>query len=238
MANYHPDRAADLVLQSDSDESLLVDESCYDEYSQSDSIGGNSSDESSDPDVPTTSLAVRRSRGGGAIQPRARRNYVWAPATRQPQLQSFTGNPGPTSLASITDIENCLEYFQLIVTDDILDMVVNETNCYPNQFFLSIANALPRQSRANKWKRLTLSELKIFLDLTLLTELIDKRGHLSEYRSKKPLYLIPFYGQTMPRNRYQIMMKFLHFNDNEARPSDSTDKLYKLRSIHDKIVAN
>ena len=33
-------------------------------------------------------------------------------------------------------------------------------------------------------------------------------------------------------------MKFLHFNDNEARPLDSTDKLYKLRPIHDKIVAN
>ena len=109
MASYHPDRAADLVLQSDSYESLLDDESCSDSYSQSDSIDGNSSDESSDPDVPTTSLAVRMPRGGGAIQPRARRNYVWTSTTRQPQLQSFTGNPDPTSLASITDIDHCLE---------------------------------------------------------------------------------------------------------------------------------
>ena len=200
MASYHPDRAADLVLQSDSVESLSDNESCSDSYSQSDSIHGNSSNESSDPDVLTVSLAVRRSCGGGAIQPRARRNYFWTLATRQSQLQSFTGNPGPTSLASVTDIENCLEYFQLIVTDDILGMVANKTNCYASHFFLSTANALPRQSRANKWKPLTLPELKIFLGLTLLTGLIGKRGHLSEYWSKNLLYLAPFYGQTMPRN--------------------------------------
>ena len=200
MASYYPDRAADLFLQSDSDESLLDDESCSDSYSQSDGIDGNSSDESSDPDVSTTSLSVRKPRGGEAIQPRARRQYVWKPVTRQPQLQSFTGNPGPTSLASSTDIENCLEYIQLIVTDDILDMVVNKTNRYANQFFLSTANALPRQSRANKWKPLILPELKIFLGLTLLTGLIGKKGHLSEYWSKNPLYLTPLYHQTMPRN--------------------------------------
>ena len=131
-----------------------------------------------------------------------------------------------------------LEYFQLIVTDDILDMVVNKTHRYANQFFLSNANALPRQSRADEWKPFTLPELKIFLGLTLLTGLIGKRGHLSEYWSKNPLYLAPFYGQTMPRNRYQIIIKFLHFNDNEARPSDSNDKLFKPRPIYDKIVAN
>ena len=42
----------------------------------------------------------------------------------------------------------------------------------------------------------------------------------------------------MSRNRDQIITKFLHFNNNEATPADSTDKLYKLRPIHDKIVGN
>ena len=42
----------------------------------------------------------------------------------------------------------------------------------------------------------------------------------------------------MSRNRYQNILKFLHFNDNATRPSDSTDKLYKLRPIHDKVVEN
>ena len=238
MASYRPDRAAELALESDSDESLLDNESCSDSYSSSEEVDLDSNDGSDDADVPTTLLAAQRPRGGRRAQTRARNSYVWNPATRQPHLESFTGNPGPTSLANVTDVENCLEYFQVVITDDILEIVVNETNRYANQFFLSTAGTLPDQSRAHDWKPLTLPELKIFLGLTLLTGLIGKRGHLSEYWSTNPLFFTPFFGQTMKRNRYQIIMKFLHFNDNEARPLDSTDKLYKLRPIHDKIVGN
>ena len=39
----------------------------------------------------------------------------------------------------------------------------------------------------------------------------------------------------MSRNRYQNLLKCLHFNSNATRPFDSTDK---LRPIHNKVVAN
>ena len=42
----------------------------------------------------------------------------------------------------------------------------------------------------------------------------------------------------MLRNRCQNLLKFLHFDSNVTWPSDSIDKLYKLRPIHDKVVAN
>ena len=237
MASFYPDRAAELAMQRDSDESLLDNKSCSDSYFSSEPDDVDSDDSSDDVNLPTTSLAAQRSRGGRRAQARTRNNYVWNAATRQPHLEIFTGNPGPTSLADVTDMKNCLEYFQLIITDEVLEIVVDETNRYANQFFQS-AGALPSQSRANNWKPLTLPELKIFLGLTLLTGLIGKRGHLSEYWSKNPLLFAPFYGQTMTRNRYQIITKFLHFNNNEAMPADSTDKLYKLRPIHDKNVGN
>ena len=83
---------------------------------------------------------------------------------------------------------------------------------------------------------LTLPELKQFLGLTLTTGLLDKRGSLADYWSKNPVLHTPFFGQTMSRNRYQNILKFLHFNNNETRPSDTTDKLYKLRPIFDQIV--
>ena len=177
MASFYPDRAAELAMQSDSDESLLDNKSCSDSYSSSEPDDVDSDDSSDDVNLPTTSLAAQRSRGG-RTQARTRNNYVWNAATRQPHLESFTGNPGPTSLADVTDMENCLEYFQLIITDEVLEIVVDETNRYANQFFQS-GGALPSQSRANNWKPLTLPELKIFLGLTLLTGLIGKRGHLS-----------------------------------------------------------
>ena len=226
--------AQELVLNSDSDESMLENES-----DAEDSDDMNISDESSDTDdAPSTSQAAQSGCGGRRTQVRGGNNYVWCPATRQPQRIGFTGNPGPTALAEVSDPENFLEYFQLIINDDVLGIVVEETNRYAGQFFSSTAGTLPTHSRAHDWKPLTLPELKIFLGLTLLTGILDKRGHLSDYWSKNPLLYTPFFGQTMSRNRYQNILKFLHFNDNAARPSDSTDKLYKLRPIHDKIVEN
>ena len=244
--------AADLALLSDSDESLIENESDAENNFSLSSSGNDvearsanasngmdiSDEEGSDPDAPSTSLSAQSLHGRISTQTKARNNLVWGPATRQPQLESFAGNPGPTTLANVMDIENCVEYFQLIIKDEILNIVVEETNRYADQFFLSKAGTLPTHSRANNWKPLTIPELKIFLGLTLATGLLDKRGHLSDYWSENPVLFTPFFGQTMSRNRYQNILKFLHFNNNATRPSDSTDKLYKLRPIHDKVVEN
>ena len=242
--------AADLALLSDSDESLIEYESDADDnllLSGSDvedesddaSHGMHVSDEeNSNPDVPSMSLAAQSSRRRRTTQTRVRNNYMWGPAIRRLQLDNFSGNPGPIVLANVADIGNCLEYFQMIISNDILDIVVDETNRYADQFFTLKAGTWPKHSRANNWKPLTLPELKIFLGLTLTTGLLVKRGHLSDYWSKNPILCTPFFGQTMSRNRYQNILKFLHFNNNATRPSDSTDKLYKLRPIHDKVVEN
>ena len=115
-----------------------------------------SDEENSDPDVLSTSLAAQSSRRCRTTLTRVRNNYMWGPATRRPQLDNFSGNPGPTVLANVTDIGNCLEYFQLIISDDILDIVIDETNRYADQFFTLKAGTLPKHSRANNWKPLTL----------------------------------------------------------------------------------
>jgi hypothetical protein len=40
----------------------------------------------------------------------------------------------------------------------------------------------------------------------------------------------------MSRNRFQLIMKFLHFNDNEAIPANNQDNLYKVRPVIDALV--
>ena len=40
----------------------------------------------------------------------------------------------------------------------------------------------------------------------------------------------------MSRNRFLLIEKFLHFNNNEDRPEDCTDKLYKVRLVLDKLI--
>ena len=156
---------------------------------------------------------------------------MWRAATRQPKVEDFTKNLDPTTSADVTDVENCLEYFLLITNDELLNQVVEETNHYPDQFFSLNAGTLPAYSRANKWYLLTLPDLKKFLGQTFTTGLLGKGGSLADYWSKNPVLHTPFFGQTMPRNRYQNILKFLHFNNNETRPFDTTDKLYKLQPI-------
>ena len=176
--------------ESDSDDDLLSSDNDVGNRSDDDSHGRDISDEkSSDLDVQIKSLAVQRP---CTMQARTKNNYMWDPATRQSQLHNFSGNSRPTPLASVVDVENCLEYFQLTITDDILDIVAEETNCYADQFFLSNTGTLPTHSRANNCKPLTLLSLKIFLGLTLTTGLLDKRGHLSDYWSKNPILFTHF----------------------------------------------
>ena len=58
------------------------------------------------------------------------------------------------------------------------------------------------------------------------------------YWSKDPLFCTPIYNAVMSRNRFQLLLKFLHFNDNSHMPASadpSPDKLFKLRPLLDNL---
>ena len=47
----------------------------------------------------------------------------------------------------------------------------------------------------------------------------------------------PIFPQTMSRNRFQLIQRYLHFNDNNAAGTNE-DRLYKIRTILDIVVKN
>ena len=47
----------------------------------------------------------------------------------------------------------------------------------------------------------------------------------------------PIFGKVMSRNRFEIILSYLHFNDNEKRSPMCDDPLYKVRPIIDHFVA-
>ena len=53
---------------------------------------------------------------------------------------------------------------------------------------------------------------------------------LDAYRKKSRLYEINLWSSIMSRNRFQLLLRFLHFADNSV---DSDEKLYKIRPILD-----
>ena len=58
---------------------------------------------------------------------------------------------------------------------------------------------------------------------------------ISMYRSVDAIYLTPIYSQVMKRDRFYLILKFLHFNNNEDpsydKDDDNRDKLHKVRPL-------
>jgi len=51
------------------------------------------------------------------------------------------------------------------------------------------------------------------------------------------IFQTPVFPQTMSRNRFQLIQRYLHFNDNNAAGTNE-DRLYKIRTILDIVVNN
>ena len=51
------------------------------------------------------------------------------------------------------------------------------------------------------------------------------------------IFQTPIFPQTMSRNRYQLIQRYLHFSDNNAAGTNE-DRLYKIRTILDIVVNN
>ena len=162
-------------------------------------------------------------------------NANWSAICRQIPTTIFQGAQGPTDQAIIDDIESPMDYFNLIFDNDLLDLIVNETNLYASQHIAR--HELRPHSRARQWKETTQEELKIYFGLYMLTGIIDKKGHMSSYWTTDTRMSTPYFSQCMSRNRFQLLNKFLHFNNNDLRPSNCEDKLYKVRPVYNNIVS-
>jgi len=57
------------------------------------------------------------------------------------------------------------------------------------------------------------------------------------YWSTRGIFQTPVFPQTMSRNRFQLIQRYLHFNDNNAAGTNE-DPLYKIPTILDIVVNN
>jgi len=65
----------------------------------------------------------------------------------------------------------------------------------------------------------------------------DLKDTLHDYWSRLRQLYSPFYGETMTRDRFLHILRFLHFADNSQRPDkrEECDRLWKLRTVFDKL---
>jgi len=78
-------------------------------------------------------------------------------------------------------------------------------------------------------------------DITLLDMMtfiaVELKGTLHDYWSRLRQLHTPYYGETMPRDRFLHILCFLHFAYNSQRPDkgEEYDRLWTLRTVFDKL---
>lgn len=121
--------------------------------------------------------------------------------------------------------------FEKIMTDEIVDLVVSETN---KQFeYIASSTTLADKSRLKQWVPVTNKEMKLFLATTLLM-VHSKKIALDDYWSSDCLQKNSV-SKYMSRDRYLIILRLLHFSDNTQPPVHG--KLNKIKNVIDMFRA-
>ena len=123
----------------------------------------------------------------------------------------FTGTPGLKIQMNSTQP---IDFFKLFSTDDLINMMVTETNRYADQE-INKHRPLRRSSRLNLWKPVDHQEICKFLGILLHMGSV-KLPTFEHYWSTDILCRFPMFSKVMPRNIFQLILRFWHFLDNNT----------------------
>ena len=122
-------------------------------------------------------------------------------------------------------------YFKLFFPDEAFDFIAEETNRYAMQY-LDTTIDFPANSRFWVWCNTTSNEIKAFVALQIAMGLCKKHV-VEDYWSKTWLTFTDF-RKVMPRNKYELIQTFLHFNDLTKQVEKSKERyilLFKIQPL-------
>ena len=92
---------------------------------------------------------------------------------------------------------------------------------------------LPKKprSRVHQWNTTDASEMKKFIGLLLAMGIVKK--HIEDYWSTGPVHSMPVFNDRTSRDKFELLLKFQHFSNEETKEGD---KLFKLRAVCDRLL--
>ena len=124
---------------------------------------------------------------------------------------------------------DCYRHF---ITDEIIDFMVRETNRYAEQYFQT--HEITSRSKFRQWKPTTDQEM---LKLGIIIQMgLVQMPKLSHYWSSSQLYGSEIIRNSMSRERFELLLKFWHFSNNDNKNSNQ-DRLFKLKPLLDLLRA-
>ena len=128
-----------------------------------------------------------------------------------PQLHDFEGEGGiKFDDTNFTE----MDYVSQFLSKKFLNLMTVETNRKAAQFFAT-NQKFKRRSIFPSWFDTNAEEMKKFIGLILLQGLV-KKPRWRQYWSKDPLTFTPTFAAILDRDRYELLMKFFHINDNAS----------------------
>ncbi|CAH2209962.1 jg3638, partial [Pararge aegeria aegeria] len=149
------------------------------------------------------------------------------PLSRSPYTASSTLHiQGEHSVGSI---------YRKIVTDEVLDLMVTQTNLYAIQ--IKQNTNISMHSRMNRWTDVTKAEIMKFIGLYMLMGIVQFPTLESHWKLDAIYYHPIFHNVNMSYNRFSSILRCWHFVDNEA-PRDPQERLYKIKPLLDLVINN
>lgn len=158
--------------------------------------------------------------------PPARYIFDWSTEDFSPDIHVFDESSSGCKVEGTSP----LDFFEYFFTPDIMKQIANETNKYFN--FLN-RNDVQEFSRMKRWKPVDFKEMYCFFATALLMP-HNKKQKLNNYWSTDEYISTPIYSKLMKRDRFLIILKLIHFSDNDNVPIEK-DSLLKIRAIVDHL---
>lgn len=153
----------------------------------------------------------------------------WGPPEgKQRHLIAFTDISGPSYAVRSTMVNKSpVDFYSLFVPDNMLLFFVSATNKYAIEQISKKPNA-SAGARIKQWVPTNYAEMKKFLSLLLFMGVV-KLPKISDYWSKDKVIGHPFAKTIMSRNRFEIMLRMLHFSEDDEK--NKSDRLHRVRKL-------
>ena len=198
-------------------------------------------DNSTDGDIPPPSKKMKTNPGLDTKRNlekiyKAKSERMWS--TKQPNAAVRTTAANllrqKTGVTSAGKISSIGEAFSLFITDEMLDIIIRETNRYAMNYYRKKAEQTGEN--AQEWTDIDIIEMKATIGMLL---------HAGKDKSSKEALRAlfapdskPFYRSAMNVNRFHNILRFMRMDDVRTRSErTATDKLAPIRNVWDMLNA-
>ncbi|CAH2101095.1 unnamed protein product [Euphydryas editha] len=150
------------------------------------------------------------------------------PKDNQRNIIAFTECCGmPFSVrTSMTNISPA-DFYELLVTDNLLQYIVKCTNAFAMTKITRTAEA-SKNARIRSWSETNLGEIKHFFSLILYMGLV-KLPKIADYWSKDVIMGQHFPRTVMSRNRFELFLQMIHFSQDDD--NNKSDRLHRIKQL-------